>query len=506
MRINPITLRILLVITGIVLFNIIAALFFFRLDFTSDQRYTLSKATHQVLQQIGDSTIRVTAYFSKDLPPQLLSARQDFEDLIREYQARAKGKLVYEFINPNESEEKERQAQMKGIAPLLVNVAERDQMKQIRAYMGVIIKKGEAGEEDVIPVVQPGAGTEYALTTSVKKLTVTQKPTIGFLQGHGEPRLTALNDVRQALNVLYNTESYFITDTTEIPLTYKTLVIIDTKLPLDSLALVKLDNYLQNGGNLLIAYSPIRGELQQMMAFRNDENVKFNEWLAQKGIRFLDKALIDKNCGQVSVQQQIGPFSGYVPVAFPYFPYISTFSSHPTTQGLEAVMFTFSSPIRTDSLPENLDFTPLAYSSDMSGLVDLPIIINIEKQWTKSDFNQKRQVVAAGINLNQPGGRIIIIANSDFCVNGEGERARQLSPDNANWIANIVEWLSDDSGLGELRTKGVTARLLTPTDDAFKNVFKYGNVLLPIFIIWGYGFYRRQRSIRKREAWIEGKF
>ncbi|MCS7005119.1 MAG: Gldg family protein [Cytophagales bacterium] len=503
---NRSTLRLFLWVAGFIALNLIASFFFFRLDFTADQRYTLSKATKNILQQIGDSSIQVTAYFSKDLPPQLLTTRQDFEDLLREYQALSKGKLSYQFINPNESEEKEREAQMKGIAPLLVNVAERDQMKQIRAYMGAILKRGKAGEEDVIPVIQSSGGMEYTLTTSIKKLTTVEKPGIAFLQGHGEPRLSALSDIRQALSVLYTPEHYTITDSTSIPLKYKALVIIGPKYPFDSISLIKIDNYLDSGGNLLIAYSPVRGELQQMMAYKNEENAKFHDWLAKKGIRFKDKALIDKNCGQVSVQQQIGPFSGYIPVAFPYFPYITNFSDHATTQGLEAVMFTFSAPIRTDSLPEGVDFTSLAYSSEVSGLVDLPVIVNIQKQWTKADFNVKSQTVAAGINLSKPKGRIILFANGDFCVNGDGERERQLPPDNINWVVNTIEWLSDDTGLGDLRTKGVALRLLEPVEDTLKNLLKYGNFLLPILVILGYGLYRKQVARRKREDWIQEKY
>ena len=88
--------------------NLISSKLFFRLDFTADKRYTLSEATKNTLKDLGD-VITVTAYFSEDLPPQLLGTRKDFRDLLVEYEKRSDGNLVYEFINPNEDDESENQ-------------------------------------------------------------------------------------------------------------------------------------------------------------------------------------------------------------------------------------------------------------------------------------------------------------------------------------------------------------------------------------------------------------
>lgn len=119
----------------LIVINLISSKLFFRLDFTADKRYTLSSATKNTLKNLND-VITVTAYFSEDLPPQLLGTRKDLRDILEEYEKRANGNLVYEFINPNEDDESETKAQQAGINPLLVNITERDQVKQLRAYMG----------------------------------------------------------------------------------------------------------------------------------------------------------------------------------------------------------------------------------------------------------------------------------------------------------------------------------------------------------------------------------
>ena len=197
--------------------------YFFRLDFTSDSRYTLSRPTEEILDNL-DEVITVTAYFSEELPPQLMSNKRDFEDQLIEYEKRSDGNIVYRFISPNETEELEQEAQQAGIRPVIVNVQERDQVQQLRAYMGAVLEKGS--KKEVIPVVQPGASMEYTMTSTIKKLIVEEKPKVALLQGHGEASLEQYAQVNGVLSVLYSVEPYTIGEG-DIPNTYRTLAIIN---------------------------------------------------------------------------------------------------------------------------------------------------------------------------------------------------------------------------------------------------------------------------------------
>ena len=78
---KSITLYILIVIGVIILVNTISSHYFFRLDFTADKRFTLSKATKEILRAI-DKPVTVTAYFTKDLPPQIQQTEDDFRDML----------------------------------------------------------------------------------------------------------------------------------------------------------------------------------------------------------------------------------------------------------------------------------------------------------------------------------------------------------------------------------------------------------------------------------------
>lgn len=250
---------VVLIIGIVFLINVVSSDFFVRLDLTENQRFTLSKATENIVEGLIEP-VTVKAYFSENLPPNVAQTRQDFKDLLVEYASLADGNLVYEFINPNEDPAIEQEAAQSGISPVMINVREKDQVKQQKAFMGAIIEMGD--QKDVIPFMQPGEAMEYALTTSIKKLAVVDKPAIGLIQGHGEPTVTDMAQAAQALTVLYSFENVAITDTTEIPASYKALALVAPTDTIPPSHLKKLDDYLAKGGKLLVAINKVDGDLQ----------------------------------------------------------------------------------------------------------------------------------------------------------------------------------------------------------------------------------------------------
>ncbi len=505
MKRSKVISRVLIFIGILVVVNLISDKLYLRLDFTADKRYTLSDATKDILEDLDD-VITVTAYFTEDLPPQLQKSRKDFEDLLIEYENRSDGNVVYEFINPNENEAEEQKAQQKGISPVMVNVTEKDQVKQMRAYLGAVLQMGEKTE--IIPMIQPGAGMEYSLTTSIKKISVMDKPKIAFLQGHGEPSPNASVQVLQQLAVLYDVEPYTITDTADIPAYFKTIAIINPTDTFPDGDFAKLDTYLSTGGGIYLAYSNLQTSLQSQY-LNALPDIGIMGWLADKGITMNNQYVIDANCGSVSVRQQNGPFIMNRQIEFPYFPIISKFSEHPAARGLEGIIMPFVSAISYLPKDSTIHINPLAFSSENSGVVNTPAYIDIQKEWTERDFNAPSQVIAIAAEGPLAGiakSKLVVIANGAFAVNGEGQQQQQVNQDNVNLASNSIDWLSDDTGLIDLRTKGITSRPLEQIEDAKRNIYKWGNFAVPILFIIGIALFRRQRYARKRQAWIQGNY
>ncbi len=489
----------------IVVINLLSSQLYFRGDFTEDQRYTLSNATKDILSDLPE-VVTVKAYFSEDLPTQLLSTRQDFEDLLIEYENRSNGYLVYEFFDPNENEQKEQESQTAGINPVMVNVRERDQVKQMRAYLGAIVQMGE--RKEIIPLIQPGAAMEYALTTAIKKIAIVDKPKVGLIQGHGEAPLEEMIELYQQLSVLYDIEPVSISDSLAIPGYYRSLAWINPKDTIPAGDFAKLDQYLKNGGTMFVAFSNLNGDLSQAYLSAGNE-IGVASWLSRLGIQLGKEFVIDAENAPVSVRQQMGQFTMNRQIAFPYFPVIKNFSEHPSSKGLESIFLPFASMVTFTKADSAFHATNLLLTSELSGLVTPPTTVDIQRQWTENDFTQGALPVALAVEgplVGSGQSKMVVVSNGQFIINGPQGQQQQLNADNVSFASNAIDWLSDDTGLIELRTKGVTARPLVQLEDGTKEILKYGNVLLPILFLLIYAFIRKQRNNRKKQQWAAGNY
>ncbi len=503
MKKGNIILQLLVIVAIVIVVNLISNQLYFRLDFTEDNRYTFSEATKDVLNEL-EGVVTVKAYFSEDLPSQLLKTKQDFEDQLVEYENQSGGNVVYEFISPNESDELEQEAQQAGVQPVMINVTESDKVQQMRAYLGAVLKMEDRTE--VIPVIQPGAAMEYNLTTAIKKISIKDKPKIGLIQGYGAPPLQAYPQLMEQFSVLYDVEPLNIADTSQIPSYYRALIWMGATDTINQVEFQKLDQYLAQGGGLLVGYSPVQGDMQQGM-LSVGPTTGMRRWLASKGLDLQSNFVIDANCASVTVQQRQGFFTINSQVEFPYFPIVSQFEDHPITGGLESVVFQFASSISFNSSDTSASQIPLIFSSENTGVVNPPAYVDIQKKWTQNDFTAQPQILGAALDgLGGGNGRLVLISNGNFCVNGTGQRPQQVNQDNVSLAANAVDWLSDDTGLINLRTKGITNRPLDQIEDSTKNLLKYGNVLAPVLLILIYAFVRKSQNNRKRQRWMQGNF
>jgi ABC-type uncharacterized transport system involved in gliding motility auxiliary subunit len=268
----------------------------------------------------------------------------------------------------------------------------------------------------------------------------------------------------------------------------------------------QLDQYMNSGGHLYMAWSNLHPDLNQGM-LTISAPIGLNEWMKEKGWSLGNDYIVDAASGSISVQQNMGGFIMNTQKPFPYFPIISNFTDHPVTEGLEAVILPFVSPIVIAEKDTSIHITPLAMTSKNTGLVHAPVMVDIEKEWTRNDFTSGPQIVAIAAEgpLGGAGnGRMVVVSNGSFAVNGSGQQQQRVSEDNVNLTSNIIDWLSDDTGLINLRTKGITSRPLADVEDTTRNLYKYGNVLTPILLILGIAFFRRQRARKKRQERMEG--
>jgi hypothetical protein len=160
-------------------------------------------------------------------------------------------------------------------------------------------------------------------------------------------------------------------------------------------------------------------------------------------------------------------------------------------------MFQFASTIQSIG-DTTIKFTPLAFTSDRSNAVRTPLQFDIQRKWIKTDFPRQKLIVAAAIEKKNSTSKMIVVSDGDFIVNGPPQQPRRLQADNLSFFSNAIDWLSDDTGLISLRTKGATSYPIDELDENTKAILKYANFSLPLVLVIGYGLFRSQRNRIRR--------
>ncbi len=509
---NPVVMKrpisILLILGIVLVVNALVQPFLLRLDFSQGRQYTLGKATKDILHNL-DEQVTVSAYFSGGLPPDIGKVRRDFQDLLVEYAALSKGRLDFEFIDPK-TDDKKQEAAGFGIQPLMINVREKDQVKQQQAFLGAVIKMGARNE--IIPFVEPGASMEYNLSSAIKKLSVEQKPAVAFLTGHGEPSLNDLAQAARELSSLYEITTIDLNTTPKIPDSIKVVVLLAPKDVFPAAHLDALDAYLASGGQMVLGINRVEVNMQAAMATGIETGLE--TWLQFKGVEIDTGLVVDVQCGAVTVPQYLGMIQINTQVKFPYLPLANTFADHPATRGLSQVLFPYVSPIRFIGDPQSkFKFEPIVFSSTKSGIQKSPVMLQVaDKKWLESDFPLSNVVLGGVLSGSLSGkkeSRIIVFGDGDFPQSGQQGRA--MTEDNVSLLVNSVDWLGDDSGLLNLRSKAVVSRplkaeFLLEESNGKRQTIKWLNVGFPVLMAILAGIFIQQHNARVRKRRMSERY
>ena len=343
---------------------------------------------------------------------------------------------------------------------------------------------------------------EYDLTTAIKKVSVKDKPSLGLIQGHGEPASSEMVQVLQALGVTYKVENLNLAAEPSVPKRFQALLLVSPSDSIPDDQFQKMNDYLSKGGKIIAAVNAVNGDLSTASGSVVQSNVF--PWLASLGVNVQPTFVIDASCAKVTVQQQhTGFFNFASQINFPYIPLISKFPDHPATKGLEAVIFQFASPIQFTATGSGT-FVPMVTTSEKAGVQDAPLTFDVQRRWTQADFPMSNIVlggVVEGVKGN-PEAKLVVFSDSDFFISARGD----VNGDNVNLLVNTVEWLCDKSGLAELRTKGVVYRPIKDMEEGQRAMIKYTNFFLPLILVGAVGFLRMQSNRNKRIRRMEEKF
>ena len=432
-------------ILSLIAVNIISYFLFIRIDLTSNKKYSLSPVSKTMIKKI-DKDISVTLFMSEGLTPDKVKLGREFRHLLKEYKTISNKVFTINTIIPN-NRDKEALAEQLGIEPIAQEIAERDMVKIQKVNFGAVIQIGD--KKETINIL-PTTALEYEVTRRLKEACDTTKPTIGFLRGHNEMLRQKTQLIEHELSHSAKIESMRIDQFTDLN-DYKVICIVGPKESFSKEELVRLEQYLEQGGRLYIALNHAVGQISYSQNNGFINRVGIEDMLEEFGLKINYDFVVDNYCGRILVTQDQGFLQLQSDRHFPYIPIIQNFSSHVITKGLNAMLLQFASSITNVKTTSAYTFTPLAKSSSISGVQKVPVFFDIYKTWTrKHDFNHPYNTVAALLSNEDNNSAIVVITDADFM---QDKFFDPFYISNINFAVNSIEWLADDSGLIKLRNK-----------------------------------------------------
>jgi ABC-2 type transport system permease protein len=256
------------VVAIVILASILSQQFFFRIDLTSEKRYTLSDDTKEILSDLDD-IVFIRVYLEGELNIPFRKFQENIHDMLDELKVYGGSRLQYEFVNPFEDADAKKQGQIleelynKGLRP--TNIYQRDKeggnsekiifpaamvsYKKVEVPLNLLLNNSSlAAEQNLNNSIE---ALEYSLVSTIKTITNHKIEKIAFLEGQGELNEFEVNDISRELSKMYQIDRGMLNGKPGILDEYKALIIAKPTLPFTEPDKFVLDQYIMNGGKVL---------------------------------------------------------------------------------------------------------------------------------------------------------------------------------------------------------------------------------------------------------------
>ncbi len=522
----------------IILFNMVGAHYFFRLDLTEEKRYSIKEPTKDLLKNLSDE-VYVEVFLEGELNPSFKRLRNSIEETLTEFQIYSNHKVQFEFTDPSAAmSQKSRNEFMtglaaKGIQALPVIESKDGERSEKIIFPGALISSGgfetgvmlfkgnrTLGSQEVLN--QSIEGIEFELANAIYKISNTNRKRVGIVKGHGELDSLDIASFNNALLDQYDVFDVTIDSKPAID-TYDVLVLAKPRSGFSESEKYKLDQYLMNGGKLLL----LLDRLDAVMDSASHENyyafpydLRLDDQLFKYGVRVNPDLVQDRNASKYPVVTSVvNNRPQIMQMDWLFFPVINQYADHPITRNLDAILTKFVSSIDTVKAI-GVHKTPLLYSSDYSRKIAAPVKVSVSdlrKNVNPEAFSEGRIPVAyllegeftslykgrfipEGSDPNiflekSRSTKIIVVADGDIVrndVNPRNGQPQQLGFDpltqytyaNEDLLRNMIAYLIDENGLITARNKEVKIRPLDK--EKIRNNRAYWqsiNLVLPLVVV-----------------------
>ncbi len=535
-----------LVIISIVLLNIISSYFFFRLDLTSEKRYSISDNT-KILMANLDKKTHINIYLDGDLNPGFIRLKKAASELLDEFKIYSSEDLNYKFVNPSAENTQEARnknymaLERKGMRAFTIYEKD-DEGKSIQkvvfpwaeiiygtdtAYVNLLKNNPRlSGSENLNTSIE---NLEFELTDAIRIKAIKTITKIAFLEGHYELPPEFVYDASVALSRYFQVDRGVLGNDPNILKDYKAIIIAKPQTAFTEQDKFIIDQYIMNGGRVLWLVEGVRMAMDSLSTVGVSPviplDLNLNDLFFKYGIRISPVILQDMQCTEVPINvARDDEEAKFEPMPWYYSPLLLTSPFHPISRNLVEVKTEFASILDINvNKNEKIRKTELLITSNASHVESTPSRIDLNNMYeidNKTFFNTKHLPVAAvleGIfpsvftNRMTPEGlifngkikteskptKMVVIADGDVIrnsVQGNGDnmqmlpmgfdRYNQREYGNRSFILNTMLYLADDDGWLQLRSREFKMRLLNKKLVVEdKNYWQIMNVLLPLILL-----------------------
>ena len=462
----------------VVVVNFLASGFHSRLDLTKEKRYTLSKATKQLLKNLNEP-VMIDVFLKGDFPSGFKKLSLSASELLKEFKENGRRNIIYNFHEPDEIIAGDRKYTdtlvSMGAAPinLKVQLKAGEQQQYVFPVAWIRYKDRSAlvdiytgGKRVITPEELNSAEAlmEYQFINAINKITQQTKTFVGYAVGNGEPAGPEVQDlIEGTLRPNYQLFTLNLPTQPSIPDTFKVLMIVKPTITFTEDEKFKLDQFIMRGGKIIWMIDDLAAEMDSLklnartVAF--ERNLNLTDQLFRYGARINPDLIMDLQCDFLPFIAGGTPENPqYEFLKWNYFPLFESKNNHPINKNLRLVSSRFANSIDTVKA-EGIKKTFLLQSSANSRKIGTPAIISLdENRNTPEDEKFKTSGIPVAVLLegkfkslyegrvskdkadtlnakgtpftgrNNAENKMIIVADGDMALNDFSQQQQQIFP------------------------------------------------------------------------------
>ncbi len=530
----------IILILSIIALNILGFWVYVRADLTADKRYSISESSKNLLKNLNDEVI-IKVYLDGDgLPGGFERLKRAVKETLVEFKYFGKNNIDYQFINPYDGSEEERntifkQLVEKGMQP--TNIFAKEDGKKVENLVfpyatiwyqnkevPVLLLKANLAQDSQTKLNQSYENVEYELAIAIQKLTNTTKKKLGLLS-----EFTNLQPINFAglINTLQEYYDLYIIDSKKSPsfAGLDALIVPKPDKPVDDSTKAKIDQYIMNGGRVLFFVDGLKVDSVGLEgSFAQPLDVNLDDMLFKYGVR-INKNIVKDGLNAAIIPMVVGNMGdkpNIQPMPYRYFPLINNFSNSLITKNIDMVYTKFTASIDPVNGNDGLKKTPLLQTSQYTKVLNAPALITYNEARTDTDETEyqggvktvayliegtfksilQKSFTNSEIKTTSVPTKILVCSDGDIIVNEIDrktgnpypmgfDRFSQHQYGNQDFVINTLNYLLDEQGLLTAKSKSVGLRPLDKLKvNNQKTKWQLINIVLPLILLLIFGFLR----------------